>query len=854
MKVFFSKRRVVAAAVVVLLLLFFLRPGASRLKSRIIASVSWGVGRPVDIGSVQVRLLPRPGFDLENLVVYEDPAFGAEPMLRVGEATAALRLTSLLRGRLEIARLELTEPSLNLVHGENGRWNLEALLERTAHTPLAPTAKTKSEPRPAFPYIQATSARINFKNGAEKKPYALTNADFSLWQDSENAWGVRIKGQPVRTDLNLNDTGILLVNGTWQRAAALRDTPLEFSVEWSRAQLGQMTKLFTGSDRGWRGAVRLDLTMEGTPAKLQIMSDGAVQDFRRYDITSGEALRLAAHCGGQYSSTDRTLHEVVCSAPVGSGLIALKGSLGFTERRRYDLTLTAEDVPASALAVLAARAKKSLPADLTAGGSVRGSVEIVQGEEAATQVRVNGKGEIADLRLASASSKAEIGPETVPFILRSDDETGARRRESHRGMADKRMAKGPHLEFGPLPHSLGRAAITGWADFSGYVISVAGDADIAKTLRVARMVGLPALQTLAEGTAEVDLHVAGSWAGWGYGAQAGFLGPQITGTARLRDVRVPLRGTGAPVEISAADMDLAADGVHVAKLNAKAADTVWSGSMEMPRGCGTAASCELQFNLSANQISLHDLSVWASPHAKEQPWYRVLQPSAQGGASFLRSLRASGSVKTDRLRVENLTATHVSANVSLDRGKVRISGLDAEVLGGKHRGQWEADFEATPSVCSGSGKLTGASLARLSELMKDTWIAGTATAGYEMKGPCSAEFWQSAEGKGQFEIRDGGLLHISLAEDEGPLKIARLFGTVRLKEGTFDIKDAGLDTPGGKFQLSGTAGLDRRLELKLTRPTSGMGTAYSISGTLAEPRVAPLAEAEQARLKTEPAK
>jgi uncharacterized protein involved in outer membrane biogenesis len=182
-KIFSSSRRRVGAGVFLLLALFLIRPGASRLKSRIIHAISFGVGRSADIGAVHVRLLPRPGFDLENLVVYDDPAFGAEPILRASEVTAALRLTSLLRGRLEIARLELTEPSLNLVHGENGRWNLEALLERSAHTPLAPTAKTKSEPRQGFPYIQATSARINFKRGTEKTPYALTNADFSLWQE-----------------------------------------------------------------------------------------------------------------------------------------------------------------------------------------------------------------------------------------------------------------------------------------------------------------------------------------------------------------------------------------------------------------------------------------------------------------------------------------------------------------------------------------------------------------------------------------------------------------------------------------------------------------------------------------------
>ena len=121
MKFFSSKRRIVAAALI-LLALFLLRPGASRLKSRITFSISSALARPVDIGSVHLRLLPRPGFDLQNLVVYDDPAFGAEPMLRASEVTAALRLTSMLRGRLEIARLDLTEPSLNLVQAASGRW------------------------------------------------------------------------------------------------------------------------------------------------------------------------------------------------------------------------------------------------------------------------------------------------------------------------------------------------------------------------------------------------------------------------------------------------------------------------------------------------------------------------------------------------------------------------------------------------------------------------------------------------------------------------------------------------------------------------------------------------------------
>ena len=208
-KLLSSRRRVVTAAAVILLGLFLVRPGAARLKVRIANSISRAVARPVEIGSVHLRFLPQPGFDLENLVIEEDPAFGAEPMLRAPEVTAVVRLTSLVRGRLDISRLELTDPSLNLVRLADGRWNWQALLERTERTPLAPTAKSKSEARPGFPYIEASSGRINFKAGQEKKPYALLNADFALWQESEDTWGARLKAEPLRTDMSLNDAGLV---------------------------------------------------------------------------------------------------------------------------------------------------------------------------------------------------------------------------------------------------------------------------------------------------------------------------------------------------------------------------------------------------------------------------------------------------------------------------------------------------------------------------------------------------------------------------------------------------------------------------------------------------------------------
>jgi hypothetical protein len=842
---------------VILLVLFLLRPGASRLKSRIVLSISSAVGRSVDIGSVHIRLLPRPGFDLDNLVVYDDPAFGAEPILRAGEVTAYLRLFSLMRGRLEIARLDLTDPSLNLVHGQNGRWNLEALLERTAHTPLAPTAKAKSEPRPAFPYIEGTSARINFKNGPEKKPYALTNADFSLWQDSENTWGVRLKAQPIRTDLNLNDTGMLQVNGTWQRADNLRNTPLKFAMQWDRAQLGQLTKFFTGSDQGWRGAVELDISLAGTPENLQVASDFAVRDFRRYDINSGEPLRLAAHCGGQYSSSEHIFHELSCKAPVEKGSITLTGEMGLPGSHNYNLVLASENVPASLAALLVERTKKNLPDDLAAAGMLNGRFSFMH-DAASSKVQFEGQGEISDFQLASASNKAQIGPETVHFLLNDSNSASPKRAAVRKPAA---LTEGPRVEFGPLSLAAGRPSgpavrgwvIQGWINRTAYNISVTGDAEIARTLRLARMVGLPALQSATEGTAQLDLQIAGAWAGLISGSPSA---PQVSGTAKLRNVRVAVRGAGGPVEIASADLRLSSDGVRVEKLVANAAGASWTGSLDLPRGCGTPDACQAHFTLNATPLALSALHEWASPHPKEHAWYQVLASSASSGPSFLGSLRASGRVITDRFQLKNFAATRVSANVTLDRGKLEITDLAADFLGGKHRGEWQADFTAKPGVCSGSGTLTNLALAQLDETTagkmektKAPWIAGTATASYEVKGECPAEFWPSAEGKLVFDLRDGILPHISLAENDEPLKISRLSGQAHLHGGKLEMKDAVLDSSSGKFQLNGTASLNRELDLKLARPANAAPGGFTITGTIAAPRVEPLSGPVQARLK-----
>jgi AsmA protein len=309
----------VAAVVALVLILFLFRPGVYKLRNRISDSIGSALGRKVELDNVQFHLLPRPGFALEGLVIYDAPEFSAEPMIRAQDVSAAIRFRSLLRGRLEIATLSATEPSINLVRNDEGRWNLASLLERNAQIPAAPTGKPASERRPAFPYLEATGARINFKLGQTKKSYALINADVALWQESENSWGARLKAEPVRTDFNLTDTGLVQINATWQRAPNLRLTPVEIAAQWKNGQLGQITKLLSGRDRGWRGGVTFTAKISGTPEALQIETRTAIDGFRRYDIAGSENVRLATVCSGQYNTVTSTLADLLCESPVSSG-------------------------------------------------------------------------------------------------------------------------------------------------------------------------------------------------------------------------------------------------------------------------------------------------------------------------------------------------------------------------------------------------------------------------------------------------------------------------------------------------------------------------------------------------------
>ena len=249
----------------------------------------------------------------------------------------------------------------------------------------------------------------------------------------------------------------------------------------------------------------------------------------------------------------------------------------------------------------------------------------------------------------------------------------------------------PRVDIGPFNLALGRpasAVVRGRFSRSGYSFQVQGDGEVQRLLEVARTIGLPALQTAANGEARVSLHVGGGW--------AGFAAAEVTGTAQLHSVRARVRGLNQPVEISSASIELTPQAAEVRKLTASVAGNTWRGSLNVPRQCENAQRLRpIRFDLHSDEFATDGLGSLVNEAPGKQPWYRFLSSPTQP-KPYLASLHAIGKLTANPVVIHNLVANRVSAEVELEQGRLQLSDLRGDVLGGRHSGEWQVDFTVNP--------------------------------------------------------------------------------------------------------------------------------------------------------------
>ena len=395
--------------------------------------------------------------------------------------------------------------------------------------------------------------------------------------------------------------------------------------------------------------------------------------------------------------------------------------------------------------------------------------------------------------------------------------------------------------------------VGGWLSSTGYRFYMRGDTELVNLFRIEDVLGLPVTRPAAEGSAKLDASISGPW--------QSFAPPITLGTAQLRNVRGEMHGLNTPIEIDSASVSLTPEAVTFQKISARTGSTRWSGSVTRSRHCdaaGTGLVCALQFDLTADQFSTDDLAQWFTPQSAKRPWYRILNSSEPRGPSPLLAIKAHGNLHVGRLGMKKTIATQVATEVDVDWGKVTLTFLRAQLLKGTHQGNWIIDVPGpnneallgavTPSVrYHGSGILQNVSLEQVGALMNEAWISGTADGKFDWQGSGNGfhELLSTSNGSLQFVMRNGSLAHIEIPGTVGPLPVHRLAGGLRLEKGVWKL--LGWQTRIARWLLYGERNRVRCKRLRLCSQTRSDDRAWSLTGTLAKPRVAPIARIETTR-------
>lgn len=734
-----------------------------RYKSRITRLVSESLGRPVRLSSVELRLLPRPGFVLTDLTVEEDPAFGAEPVLHANTVTAAIRLLSLWRGRLEISTIKVDEASLNLVRTRDGRWNLDPLF----HTAAEKTHGAQQQSGLRLPYLEATDSRINIKNGLEKLPFSLMNADLSFWQENPGEWRVRLRGQPARTDvtLDLADTGIVELEASLHSAPALRQMPIHLEMEWRKAQLGQLSRLVIGSDPGWRGDLTADLRLDGTAEKAQVQARLRASGVHRAEFAPAAPLDFDANCSLVYRYSARSVNDLSCDSPLGDGHIKIAGNLPAAAPPQLSLEL--QDIPMQAGLDLMRTLRNGFAEGLTAKGTVSGKLtyDSVATAEPAKPLhpshKAHAKAPAAPPAPALAGSLSVEGFNLSGEGLSQPIQIAKTILEPGTGSNGQDAALNATVAVpagGATPLSVGVRLATG-----GYELALHGPVSIPRLREFAHVAGIPdtsALDGISGDPAALALTVQGPWLAppeLQLGRSANDESDQISGTVTLRSVSWKSNYLASPLELSQATLHLGGDGLQWDPVDFSYGPVKGTATLDIPPPCDAPESCPPRLSLQFGELNTATLQAALLGAHKSGTLLSALLARFRS-ASPPAWPQVDCAVKATTLVLEPVKLQNAQATFHLHSTGADITDFDAGLLGGQ--------VHATGSVTSGDkpayafegnfSKVTGTALCQVIGLH---CTGGTVDGNgkLELTGYSRADLAASAKGTLHLEWRRGAI-------------------------------------------------------------------------------------------------
>jgi hypothetical protein len=780
---------------------------AERYRRRLEAALERELHRQVTFGEVSLRVLPRPGFVIENAVIQEDPAFGSEPFTRVDRIECDMRWQTLLGSRLDFSHFRLQHPNINLVRDVGGGWNVERLLLLSPAPSGAPGALSSAPQVTTGPLdLEVEDGRVNFKLGENKKPLAITDLRARLSFDPAHHYlRFRLVGSPIRTDRSLPTPGAVEVTGEWTPGRDLRG-PLNAVVRMREALVYDWAPLVTGRNTGLYGLMDAELRVTGSIRTLNLEGSGRLSELHRWEqIPPSDPMPWTITFRGQVDRDRGRLLLETTEASFADSHVRISGTIDhLSSSPELDLVLALERSRLQDLAALAGRLW-TLKGGFGIIG-IRGRVDgmlAIQGPWA--ERRYGGFVGARDVVLSTRSTSFPVSEVAVRI-----DNRGAR-------LAPVRITLAPRVAL-EAEGSLERGTTP-----LRYELTLSSKAvPLRDVLNFGRALGMRALQGWdAVGSGAASFRLTGSL-GLPYR-------PVLKGRAELRAARLVIPGFTEPINVPRASVLVNGDEIVVDRLQAVLGTSVFSGRLEHQGDWHSPWT----FDLHGDNLDLGQGASWfvALGRRKPIPLFQRLPglgsfaAEREAAAKLFASLNAHGRFSASKVAYRGIMLDNLQTDVELVGRVVRLSKAVFRVGGGQGRLIGRVDLTGSPAHLAAELLLSGVGVqtivTHLPPVLRGAHGSMSISGHFETTGLSQEEVSENLEGRVTVVASDLSLVgfdpvgaFVRLAGEgtleplRSPVGLRSLTLNLQFHDRRVVLKKTTLEFSGARLSLSGAQAFD----------------------------------------------
>lgn len=249
-------------------------------KPQIAEAVTKATGRSFAInGEIKATVFPVLGFEAQGVRMGNPDGFGDDEFLSVGSIKAGVKVEPLLDNKIELTKIVLGEPSINVIKLKDGTSNLT--FPARADKTVAEGEAAAGAPAMDFSVeqIEITGARINYDDRAKGQQWIIAPANITLPGFKPGA------STPVKVDVTMKqgDQQIRITGGATMNAAGADQT---FTLQGLQADIAVKSPALAQEAKiSFRGDMTLDQknqTAEGKDMRLS---------WQGTDITAAVAVK-----------------------------------------------------------------------------------------------------------------------------------------------------------------------------------------------------------------------------------------------------------------------------------------------------------------------------------------------------------------------------------------------------------------------------------------------------------------------------------------------------------------------------------------------------------------------------------